>query len=132
MPAMTMGELLRRIDVTSGCRVLPASGIPTVEEGHLMPADLVEFYARSGGAELFTTKPFSIDMSSPDQLVLANPVLVGERVPDDISDSWYIVGRAGAREFISVDLHPDRVGTCYDSFHEVHGVPGSCAVVALS
>jgi hypothetical protein len=22
--------------------------------------------------------------------------------------------------------------TCYDSFHEVHGMPGSCAVVALS
>jgi antitoxin YokJ len=65
------------------------------------------------------------------ELVLANPVIIGERV-DDISDSWYIVGRGGAGEFMSIDLHPDRVGTCYDSFREVHGVPGSCAVIALS
>ena len=29
-------------------------------------------------------------------------------------------------------LHPARLGRCYDSFHEVHGIPGSCEIIAAS
>ena len=29
-------------------------------------------------------------------------------------------------------LYPARLGRCYDSFHEVHGIPGSCEVIAAS
>jgi hypothetical protein len=29
-------------------------------------------------------------------------------------------------------LHPARLGHCYDSFHEVHGIPGPCEIIAAS
>lgn len=65
-------------------------------------------------------------------LVGANSEIVGSECPEDVSDSWYIVARGGREEAISIDLHPDRLGRCYDSFWDRHGVAGSCAVVALS
>ena len=97
----------------------------------MLPADLEDFYTLCGGAELFSGALFSVRISSPDEFVLSNPVIIRERC-DDISGSWYIVGRGGDREFISTDLDPRRAGTCYDSFREIHGTPGHCAVVALS
>jgi hypothetical protein len=126
-----MKNLLDRIAATAGCQVLPEDGSPTIEPGHRLPDDLNAFYKLCGGVEFFAEAPFSVRTSSPSELVLANPVIIGEQV-DDISDSWYIIGRGGGGEFMSIDLDPDRVGTCYDSFREVHGVPGSSAVIALS
>jgi hypothetical protein len=29
-------------------------------------------------------------------------------------------------------LHSARLGRCYDSFHEVHGIPDSCEIIAAS
>ena len=29
-------------------------------------------------------------------------------------------------------LHPARLGSCCDSFHEVHGIPGSWEIIAAS
>ena len=126
-----MRDLINRIEATAGCRIFPPVGFPSVEPGHKLPMDLQQFYELCGGVELFTEELFSMRISSPAELVLANPVIIGERV-DDISDSWYIVGRGGGSEFMSIDLHPDRLGTCYDSFWDVHGIPDSCAVIALS
>lgn len=33
---------------------------------------------------------------------------------------------------MSIDLDPGRNGKCCDSFHEIHGLPGSSSVIALS
>lgn len=127
-----MRDLIDRIAATPGCHVFEPSGQPHLEPGHRLPDDLREFHRRCGGADLFVDADFTAHISAPTELVLANPVIVGQRVTDDISDSWYIVGRGGGSEFLSIDLHPDRRGVCYDSFFEVHGVPGSCAIVARS
>lgn len=126
-----MRDLLDRIGATAGCRIFPEAGLPIIKANHELPTDLRAFYELCGGVEFFVDAHFSTRISSPAELVLANPVLIGEQV-DDISDSWYIIGRGGGDEFMSIDLHPDRVGTCYDSFREIHGVPGSSAVIALS
>jgi antitoxin YokJ len=29
-------------------------------------------------------------------------------------------------------LHPARLRRCYDSLHEVHGIPGACEIIAAS
>jgi hypothetical protein len=126
-----MRHLLNRIEATAGCRVRSETGLPTIESGHELPGDLRTFYELCGGVDFFVSAPFPVSISSPGELVLANPVIVGGRV-DDISDSWYIAGRGGGGEFISIDLHPNRIGICYDSFREIHGVPGSAAIIALS
>jgi antitoxin YokJ len=126
-----MRNLLDRIAGTSGCRVFPVDGFPAIESNHRLPDDLDAFYRMCGGVEFFVEAPFPVRISSPSELVLANPVIIGQ-LADDISDSWYIIGRGGGDELISIDLDPDRAGKCYDSFQEIHGVPGSSSVVALS
>lgn len=126
-----MTELLQEIERTPDCLVLPRAGMPKVELGHELPDDLLNFYDQCGGVELFTGAPFPVRISRPSELVLANPVIIGERYAD-LSDSWYLIGRGGSGEFISIDLAPERVGRCYDSFREVHGVPGSNPVIATS
>lgn len=103
-----------------------------MEAGRRLPDDVVAFYTECGGADLFLGKDFELRICTPGELVPSNPEIMGEQVPDDITSSWYIVARGGSGEYISIDLHPDRLGLCYDSFHEVHGVAGSCPVVATS
>jgi antitoxin YokJ len=50
-----MRDLLDRIASTAGCRVLPMAGLPAVEAGHVLPADLEDFYTLCGGAEFFVS-----------------------------------------------------------------------------
>lgn len=67
----------------------------------------------------------------PSEFVRANPEIVGAESPDDISDSWYILARGGSEEAISIDCSTERIGRCYDSFWDRHGVVDECRVVAL-
>ncbi len=127
-----MTEAVESIRSRSDCRALPAAGISNVEAGHRLPDDLADFYAECGGADLFVGKDFGVRICAPAELVPSNPEIVGEQVPDDITSSWYLVARGGGGQYLSIDLHPDRLGLCYDSFYEVHGVAGSSPVVGRS
>ncbi len=63
----------------------------------------------------------------------SNKVILGEHgALGDRSDYWYLLARGSSGEGISIDLHPDRLGRCYDSFWDRHGLAGSCPVIALS
>ena len=66
------------------------------------------------------------------KVVPANPLLVGEIIPEDISSTWYTIARDPQGNFLTVDLDRTRLGRCYDSFFDRHGIVGSCAVVASS
>src|SRR5215831_6470592 len=100
-----MKDLLNKIRETRGCRVFPGTGMPAIEADHELPADLREFYELCGGVHFFADALFSVRISSPSELVPANPVIIGRKF-DDLSSSWYIIGRGGGDEFISIDLHP--------------------------
>jgi hypothetical protein len=50
----------------------------------------------------------------------------------DISDNWYRVARQDIQENISIDLHPMRLGRCYDSFWDRHAVRGDSPIVAMT
>ena len=106
--------------------------MPDVRPAERLPDDLVEFYRVCGGAVLFEQSTYSLRIASPRDFTRANPEIVGAEAPDDISDSWYIVARGGGTEALSIDCHPARLGRCYDSFWDRHGVRGDCAVVAMS
>ena len=43
-----------------------------------------------------------------------------------------IIGKDNEDNYISIDLAEKRLGRCYDSFGDRHGVVGECAVVARS
>jgi len=114
------------------CRVLPPSGVPALATGYVLPDDVCEFYRRCGGVDLFTGSDYATNVVPPEAFVKANPEIVGCECPDDISDAWYIVVRDVAGERLTIDCDPTRLGRCYDSFWDSHGVAGSCAIVALS
>jgi hypothetical protein len=126
-------ELIDLAAASSRAVVLPSAGQPVVSAGHLLPQDLAEFYELCGGIEfLDTPQHYGVIISPPAQLLPTNPILIGEQVDDDITSSWYVIGRTFNSELISIDLHPARLGRCYDSFHEVHGIADSCEIIAAS
>jgi hypothetical protein len=49
----------------------------------------------------------------------------------DISYDWFIIGKS-SEQYITIDLNPDRLGRCYDSFWDRHGVPADCQIIAKS
>lgn len=124
-----LDELVRRED----CVLLPPAGPPAVQQGDLLPDDLRLFYERCGGGSVRTGHAYGLDLRPPRGLVPTNTVTVPlEEL--DISSHWYVVanGAGSTIDLVSIDLHPDRVGLCYDSFWDVHASPGNCAVVATS
>ena len=42
----------------------------------------------------------------------------------------YIICKDVDNNYITIDLSKERLGKCYDSFWDRHGVAGECAVVA--
>jgi antitoxin YokJ len=131
--AMTeLEQVLEAVRVAPGCSVAAPRGLPEVRHGDCLPIDLIEFYSLCGGVSLFGASTYPIRIVEPSEFVRANPAIVGADCPDDISDYWYIVARGGLEEAISIDCNRERLGRCYDSFWDRHGVVGSCRVVALS
>ncbi|MCU0698197.1 MAG: SMI1/KNR4 family protein [Myxococcaceae bacterium] len=125
-------RVLHQIRQARDCKVAAPRGQPVLREGDRLPDDLAEFYRLAGGATLFEHSTYPIRVVGPEELVRANPEIVGSECPDDISDTWYIVARGGREEAITIDCHADRTGRCHDSFWDRHGVAGDCRIVALS
>ncbi len=128
---MDVPYLLRAIGREPTCAVLAPQGIPIVRPGDLLPDDLRSFYKLCGGLVLFSDKDYGITLVPPKEFQPANPIIVGELCEEDISSSWYVVGKSGD-QLISIDLNLHRLGRCYDSFYECHGVAGSCPIIARS
>jgi hypothetical protein len=130
--------VLNAIRDTPGCIVHPPTGLPPIRDEHILPEDVREFYMSCGGVDLFPDAPFSVTIVPPDKVVLANPVIIGNweedklraNSADDISWSWYIIAESSNSQYITIDLSPERLGYCYDSFWELH--PGDSAIIATS
>ena len=81
---------------------------------------------------MYERADYAIRVVGPHDLSRTSPEVALTECPEDITDSWYIIAREVDEALISVDCHADRLGRCYDSFRDCHGIVGSCAVVALS
>ncbi|AMM02987.1 MULTISPECIES: SMI1/KNR4 family protein [Pseudomonas] len=112
----------------------PDSPLPTLPNFLSYPPDLAEFYKLCGGAQLFSPKNDSISFTilPPQQIKQSNTEIVGTPCDDDISSSWYLICKTDNNDYISIDLSIERSGRCYDSNFEIHGVAGSCPIIALS
>lgn len=129
---MNIDELVERIRTTPSCRLLRSSELPRISAPCVLPADLRAFYELAGGADLYKGTDYPAIIVEPGEVVPANPLIIGEQVDDDISSFWHIIASDGAGEYLTIDLQPDRVGRCYDSFSDRHGVAGSCPIIAQS
>jgi antitoxin YokJ len=136
---MDLALILKTIRATPDCNVRPPRGLPRVAPEHVLPGDLQEFYQLCGGVTLFGRADYPISIVPPEEMVLANAVILrGVSEPqlaataDDISWSWYIVGveEGHSSMYITIDLSPERLGRCYDSYWEIH--PGNSTIIATS
>nr|WP_218030904.1 SMI1/KNR4 family protein [Dictyobacter aurantiacus] len=132
---MEIDNLIQKMRTTQYCQVYEPIGLPVVEPNHVLPEDLKRFYSLCGGLHLFDDPGgiyYSMTIVPPTRCVLANPVIIGERVEDDITASWYIIGDDGNGDYLTIDFSHERLGRCYDSFHEIHGLRGDCPIIANS
>jgi hypothetical protein len=126
-------EVIRLLRQERTCHVLPAQGQPLLPKNLSLPEDLRECYQLCGGAYLYETKDYGIQIVEPREFGRANPVIAGVDGADDVSFNWFIIGQAPELgQYISIDLSPTRKGWCYDSFRETHGLAGHMPVVAHS
>lgn len=124
--------LLDKIRNTPDCIVHSPCGLPLINKDNVLPNDLKLFYENCGGITFFVNKQYEFTIVSPEELVLANPVIIGELCEEDISSEWYIICKDTENNYITIDLAKARLGRCYDSFWDRHGVVGECAIVATS
>jgi hypothetical protein len=132
-------ELLTQIQAAPGCQIKAPTRLPQIEAPFRLPDDLREFYQICGGLTLAENTKYALTIVSADHCVPANPVLLGEVAElarlanaEDISWSWYILADYGNGDYITIDLAPQRLGRCYDSSHETHGLRGETPIIALS
>jgi len=127
---MDIKELIDKIRNTPDCIVHAPCGLPLENQNIDLPKDLKLFYENCGGITFFTNKAYEFSIVAPRELVLANPIIVGELCEEDISSEWYIICKNVENDYITIDLSSKRLGRCYDSFWDRHGVVGECAIVA--
>jgi hypothetical protein len=83
-------EIIEVVKGIPDCVVLRPNGLPQIEENLRLPDDLREFYESCGGLILFQHAYYQINIVPPEDFVLANPVIIGERCEEDISSNWYM------------------------------------------
>lgn len=127
---MDILKILDKIRNTPECIVHSPCGLPTLSKEIRLPDDLKVFYENCGGVSFFTNSEYGFAIVSPEEMVLANPIIVGELCEEDISSEWYIICKDTENNYITIDLANERRGRCYDSFWDRHGVVGECAIVA--
>ena len=130
---MDIKDIIRQISQNPDCVVFPPEGkLPEVRSSDRLPSDIQEFFTLCSGMKLWISSQYSITIVAPSKFVLANPIVVGELVPEDISSFWYIVAADRQSNYLTVDCNLSRLGRCYDSFFDRHGIVGSCSVIARS
>ncbi|ERN51963.1 SMI1/KNR4 family protein [Alkalihalophilus marmarensis] len=126
-------KLLTQIKNLTGCRVREPNGLPIIDEtSHVLPEDVRDFYSLCGGVVLFEHEDYPTFVVPPDKFVLANPIIIGELCEEDISSNWYIICNDGKDDYLTIDLAKERLGRCYDSFFDRHGLVGETQVIATS
>ncbi|MHC4252463.1 MAG: SMI1/KNR4 family protein, partial [Planctomycetota bacterium] len=129
---MNAKELIDNIRATPDCLVLPPAGLPEINPEHVLPPDAADLYSLCGGLVLFESIAFPVTVLPPARVKLANrqiALLQDATDSDDISWSWYTIADDGNGDYFTVDCAPQRLGRCYNSFHETHGIAGQTPIV---
>ncbi|MDE5778881.1 MAG: SMI1/KNR4 family protein [Lachnospiraceae bacterium] len=129
---MDIKKIVEEIRNTAGCIVYSPCGLPNLNKKVKLPNDLKIFYETCGGISFFAGMEYGFTVVGPEEMVLANPVIVGELCEEDISSEWYIICKDAESNYITIDLAMKRLGRCYDSFWDRHGVVGECTIIAKS
>lgn len=130
---MKVKKLIEKIRKLPDCTVYPSNGLPKLDNNkHKLPDDIVEFYENCGGVTLFHSESYVANIVPPEEFKLANPIIVGELCEEDITSEWYIIVNDGNGDYLTIDLSNERLGRCYDSYWDRHGVVGECPIIAIT
>jgi hypothetical protein len=129
---MNISGLLTLIKSADNCTVSGSAGLPVVAPQHHLPDDFKSFYTLCGGVDLWNQSSYGLTIVSAEAVVPANPIIVGEPCPDDITANWYIIANDAQNNYLTIDLSDSRLGRCYDSSFGRHGIVGSCPIIAQS
>ena len=127
---MSIEDIIARIADTPDCFVRPVAGKPSVAEPYSLPDDLARFYDLCGGVVLYENAGCSTSVVPPQEVVPANPVIRGEAIEGDISETWFILADDLNGDYFTIDLNHKRLGLCCDSFSDSHAQPGDTKIVA--
>ncbi len=117
---MSIGVLIERLEVLR-TRGLVACN-PGVAESALLerfPEDLRVLYQHTDGLTLFPESDYpymffplaEITGIHENYLFELEVIVCGEK---EISRDWCLIAARGGDEFVALDLHPSRLGRCYD------------------
>ena len=130
---MELNVIIEKMKENENFIVREPKGKPQIKGKHILPEDVVAFYEMCGGIECYVKgEAYPIRILAPEEVVQANPVLVGEECEEDISSSWYLIADAEDGNYISIDFDKERNGRCYESFFDTHALRDNCPVVARS
>ncbi|MHC5310917.1 SMI1/KNR4 family protein [Myroides sp. LJL116] len=124
-------EILKQIERAEDCVVSKAENTISTLPFEL-PQDLEYYLKNYSSIVLFKNTDYSIKIVGADEFKKANPVIVGEEVEDDISYNWYIIAHDNNSQYLTIDLIKNRLGYCYDSFWDRHGLVGEQPIIAKS
>lgn len=124
-----ISELVTRVRNHKDCIIYSPVTL-NIKEG--APSDLLDFYSLCDGAILFRNSEYPLRIMRSSEITPANEFILGESHPEDISNNWFMLAEGGSEEYVTIDFSSEKKGWCYDSFHEVYAVAGSCAILAKS
>lgn len=124
-------EIIEKIDIKNSTVHLRTDKT-TIQFGEHLPNDLLYFFEHYEEITLFNDSPYSIQIVGIDNFKKANPVILGEEIEEDRSNDWYIIAYGLNSQYVTIDLSEDKLGYCYDSFWDRHGVVGENPIIAQS
>jgi hypothetical protein len=124
-------RILTAISETSDCKLLRREHPINIEVGFKLPDDLRYYFENYKSITFWEKSNYSVKIVGIEGFKKANPIIIGEDVPDDISNNWFIISNDNP-QFITIDLFKERLGKCYDSFWDRHGVVGEQPIIANS
>ena len=124
-------RILKAISESKDCLLLKREHHVNVDVGYLLPDDLRYYLENYNSIIFWENSEYSVKIVGIEDFKKANPVIIGEEVPDDISNNWFIIADDNP-QFITIDLFKERLGKCYDSFWDRYGVVGEQPIIANS
>jgi len=124
-------RILKSISETNGCKLVKREKPINIEVGFILPDDLRFYFENYNSITFWEKSNYSVKIVGIEGFKKANPIIIGEDAPDDISNNWFIIAEDNP-QFITIDLFKERLGRCYDSFWDRHGVVGEQPIIANS
>ena len=128
----TLEDLIATIANTSDCVVAKRTPPLLFQTEYNLPKDLQYYLENYSYIKLFETAEYPLKIVGFDNFRRANPIIVGEEIKDDISYNWFVIATDGKAQYVTIDLAKERLGKCYDSFWDRHGIVGEQPLIASS